>query len=362
MHESQMSDPKTIIEAYEAGRIRRILLIRVSRVGDLIFTTPSIRRLKARFPKAEFHFLTNAYSQQVLQGNPHISRVHLMDRKSIGWRLFGLTPAAAALRKAGIDLVIPFRWRNEYKPLFKKIEAPFVYRLTNTGATNESSHVAERLLDGLAPLGVEPDDRGMEVFFGEDEKRAVDEFLARLGLEKGPVVVLHPGCHQTRKARRGGSAAKRIWPAAHWAELVQHLHRKNGSSPILTGFSGGDIAGNEEICRISGLYIPQFTGGSLNGLAALLARADAFVCGDTGPLHVASAVSAPTVALFGPSRPEVTGPYRNRGGAIVLQKQIECVPCKGNDIKCSDNKCMKQISVQDVCNSLSQFFETRTQP
>lgn len=71
-----ISDPKAIVEAYEAGRIRRILLIRISRMGDLLFTTPATRRLKARFPKAELHFLTNPYSRQVLAGNPQVENNH----------------------------------------------------------------------------------------------------------------------------------------------------------------------------------------------------------------------------------------------------------------------------------------------
>jgi len=142
------------------------------------------------------------------------------------------------------------------------------------------------------------------------------------------------------KIKRVKSTAKRIWPTGHWAELVRKVCDKTGKPPILTGFSKGDIAGNDSIVRAAGVNAPRFKGKSLTNLAALLKKTAGFVCGDTGPLHVASAVGVPTVALFGPSRPLGTRPYKNMGGTKVLQKRIDCVPCKGNGIKCADNICM----------------------
>ncbi len=356
-------NPEAIVEAYEQGRIGRILLIRISRVGDLLFTTPAVRCLKARFPQSELHFLTNPYSAQVLAGNPHVSRIHLMDRKSVGWRFFRTARVIPDLKSPRFDLVIPFRWRNEYKSLFAKIKAPHVYRLSVADLPAEGqSHMADRFLSGLAPLGVKQDAKGMDVFFNSDDETWVDEFLTGHRLQDKPLVVLHPGCHQTMKLKRGRSAAKRTWPVAHWADLVKELLNAMGASPVLTGFSGGDMAQNDAIIKRAGIDVPQFAGQSVNRLAALLARAGGFVCGDTGPLHVGSAVGVPTVALFGPSNPAVTGPYRNTGGAVVLQKEIECVPCKGKDIKCENNVCMQSITAEEVGKALSGLMNSSGRP
>lgn len=347
------TNPETIVEAYEEGRIRRILAVRISRVGDLLFTTPAVRCLKARFPDAELHFLTNPYSAQVLAGNPYVSRVHLMDRKSIGWRVFRSARAVSDLKSAGVNLVIPFRWRSEYKSLCGKIKAPYVYRLSRADSPAQGqSHMADMLLSGLSLLGVKPDGKGMDVFFSSDDEAWVKEFLTDHELQGKPLIVLHPGCHQTMKVKRGESASKRTWPVAHWAHLVQSILNAVGAPPVLTGFSAGDIAQNDAIIQRSGIDSPQFIGQSVNRLAALLARADGFVCGDTGPLHVGSAAGVPTVALFGPSRPTLTGPYRNAGGAVVLQKEIECVPCKGKKIKCDNNVCMQNITPEEVTSAL----------
>ena len=164
------------------------------------------------------------------------------------------------------------------------------------------------------------------------------------------------------KVKRINSAAKRTWPIDHWVDLVRKIFKRNGVPPILTGFPKGDIALNDMIIRMSGVHAPQFIKKSLNSLAALLSRADGFICGDTGPLHVASAVGTPTVALFGPSNPEVTGSYRNAGGAVVLQKQIHCAPCKGKGIKCRDNICMQRITSQEVCETLFELMGASGNP
>ena len=358
-----IGDPETIVEAYEAGRILKILLVRISRVGDLLFTTPAVRCLKARFPRAEFHFLTNPYSAQVLAGNPYISHVHLLNRKGFGWRLFRTAHVISDLKSTHIDLVIPFRWRNEYRGLFGRINAPFVYRLSSDNSPMErSKHMADRFVSGLALLGVEPDARGMELFYADVDVAGVKEFLSTHGLDNARLVVLHVGCHQTMKVKRINSGTKRTWPIDHWVDLVRKIFKRNGVPPILTGFSKGDIALNDMIIRMSGVHAPQFTKKSLNSLAALLSRADGFICGDTGPLHVASAVGAPTVALFGPSNPEVTGSYRNAGGAVVLQKQIHCAPCKGKGIKCRDNICMQRITSQEVCETLFELMGASGNP
>jgi len=340
-------DPETIVEACEKGQIRKILLIRISRVGDLLFTTPAVRCLHARFPQAEFHYLTNPYSADALAGNPYVRRVHLLDRKSLGWRLFRTGRALADLKEIGIDLVVPFRWRDEYLSLFKKIKAPYVHR-PDGEIPDWGGHMADRILAGLVSLGVEPDGEGMEVFLSDDDDAAAAGFLETHGLDETPFFVFHAGCHQTMKP--GNSAAKRTWPIGHWAELVGMVCDKTGKPPVLTGFSKGDIVGNDSIVRAAGLDAPLFTGMSLNSLAALLEASSGFVCGDTGPLHVASAVGVPTVALFGPSRPALTGPYKNR--AKVLQKEIDCVPCKGKDVKCTDNVCMQQILPEEVFEAL----------
>jgi ADP-heptose:LPS heptosyltransferase len=347
-----IKDPGKIVEAYEEGRIRKILLIRISRMGDLLFTTPAVRCLKARFPRADFHYLTNPYSAGALEGNPHIARIHLMDRKSLLWRYLRLTPAIGELKRIPIDLAIPLRWRNEYRTIFRRIRVPYLFRLAGSEEAHPVTHTADSYLKVLAALGVKPDHRGMELFHGPEDEAAVEAFLVSAGMREPPLVVFHPGSHQTMLSGHMNEAAKRAWPVRQWAGLVREVAARLGVKPVLTGVSGGDLAFNREIIRLSGVECPLFVEKGVARLGVLLMKADGFVCSDTGPLHVGSIAGAPTVALFGPSRPAVTGPYRNRGGSTVLQKKLPCSPCKGSKIRCTDNVCMQLITPREACEAL----------
>lgn len=354
-----IDDPKKIIEAYEAGSLKKILLIRISRLGDLIFITPAIRALKARFPKAKLHFLTNPYSKGVLDNNPYLDDIHVMDRKRLAWRYLRMDPIIGRLKEQGFDLAIPFRMRKEYNSLFRKIKVPGVYQLqAPAGGFDESMHQADRFIKGLSPLGVEPDALGMDLFFSSEEEDSVRGFIDKQYQPETPWAVLHAGCHQSAKTGPGSSAMKRIWPLEQWVGLVQAIKHELGVPPILMGFSPGDLAYNDEITARSGIDCPVYRPGTVGETAALLHLAGGFVCLDTGPLHVASAMNTPTVALFGPSRPALTGPYRNRGGATVIQKKIHCSPCKGKGIKCADNICMKQITSEEVVQALLERIRT----
>ena len=207
----------------------------------------------------------------------------------------------------------------------------------------------------MFPLGVCDDGRGMDLFSNGRDEAAVDEFVTANDIGNKPFLVFHTGCHQTIKKGFMSGAAKRTWPAGHWAGLVRETAERTGVPPVLTGASKGDLLGNEEIRRLSGVETPFFTGRGMGLLAALLRRAAAFASVDTGPLHAASAVGIPTVALFGPSQPSLTGPYRNPGVARILQKKLDCAPCKGKGIRCHDNECMKEITPQEVCDALLEI-------
>lgn len=351
-----VSDPERIIEAYDSGRIRKILLTRISRLGDLVFTTPAVRCLKARFPRAELHYLTNAYSASALQNSPHIARIHLMDRKSFLWRFLRTSPALRGLREEHFDLAIPFRWREEYLTLFRKIKVPRYFKLASTPELPEEMHQADRYLAQLKPLGVEPDEKGMEVFPGREDDAAVLSFLEEMNLADSPLVVLHPGCHQIIRGGTVTGAAKRVWPADRWATLVEAIHHGLGVPPVLTAASRGDMEYDQEIIRASAVPCPIFSQETTGRFAALFKKAGVFVCGDTGPLHVASAVGVPTVALFGASHPALTGPYRNPGGSRTIQKDLHCSPCKGKKIKCTFNECMRLISPMEVYDALLELM------
>ena len=87
-------------------------------------------------------------------------------------------------------------------------------------------------------------------------------------------------------------------------------------------------------------------------MAPILERAKLVVSGDSGPMHIAVSVGTNVVALFGPTSPDITGPY-GEGNYVVMKKDIGCdVPCY--DFSCKDNRCMKAISVDNVIGIIGE--------
>ena len=166
-----------------------------------------------------------------------------------------------------------------------------------------------------------------------------------------PLVIVHPGTSDF--------AAFKRWPTERYAELASRLVSERGASVLVTWGPG-----EEQLARRAAggavRMAPRLT--HLQQLTALLSRADLFVGSDTGPMHMASALNVPVVALFGPKDPVQTGPYRSR--SEVLTAPVSCRPCRRR--RCADPRCMTEMSVEQVfaaaCRVLDGGGESRAQP
>lgn len=347
------TQPQAILKALEGGNIKKILAVRISRVGDLLFTTPTLRCLKARFPGAEIHYLTNKYAESAIRHNPHVKKIHLLERKSLAWRLFKKAPVLKTLQRENFEMAIFFRCRKEFQWLAGKLKIPYVF----APAAQTGVHFAEGLLKGFEVLDVPDDGLGLDVCFAPQDEIEVDHFLKANNLENTPFYVFHAACYQLIKNGTSINTVKRTWPLAHWADLIKIMHRESGLLPVLSEMSSGDVQWNQRLKATTGLPVPIFSASGTCAFAALLKRSAGFVGLDSGPLHVASAMQVPTIALFGPSRPSLTGPFRNAQPTQVLQVGLPCSPCKGGDIKCAHRRCMHDISAEDAWTAIQATFK-----
>jgi ADP-heptose:LPS heptosyltransferase len=185
--------------------------------------------------------------------------------------------------------------------------------------------------------GIRPSDDSYEFFFDDDDISNVREMLLKEGV--GPddkVVVFCPG----------GNWGPKRWPADCFARLGDALVSRHGVKIVLAA-AGKDLRLAQEIAGMMRSK-PAVVAGrtTLKELGALLARASLVVANDTGPMHMAVAVKAGTIALFGPTSPEITGPY-GKGNYRVIRGRTDCeVPCY--DVTCRDNRCMRSITVEEV--------------
>jgi lipopolysaccharide heptosyltransferase II len=338
-----MRDWEAQLPRLRAGdpHIRRILIVRVDLLGDVVLSTPAVRALRRAYPRAQIDMLVQAPYAGILEGDPDIHRIHVWNphiwRDPRNWAApstWAQTLAALArLRMPRYDLAISVS--GDIGSIVTRLTgarrrvgyAREAYRWFMTdpvpgGRYLERAHETRYVLRLAAAAGATPQPSDERPHLSVSPEATVrmrsllDTARASKATPDGPTIALHAG------ARNG--QAKR-WPARHWATLARRLANELGALVVLTG------APNEEplardIERMAGAPLLNLCGKtSLPELKALLAQADLVISGDSGPMHIACAVGAPVIALHGPTDPEISGP--TAPDALVLRYPVWCSPC-----------------------------------
>jgi heptosyltransferase-2 len=206
---------------------------------------------------------------------------------------------------------------------------------------------AERYFEAAGDLDVRPDQQPADLYVSPAAEARAEQWLARAGLEgEDRLVGLVPGAaHATKR-----------WPVHHWKELGRAL-RQQGLRLALVGSAGERVLATE-IADACGCPETVAAGElDLQAVGALLRRCRAVVAGDTGPMHMATAVGTPVVALYGPTvRQFGFFPYRAKG--VVLEVPLPCRPCdsKGSS-RCPDghHRCLEDLAPREVAGQVLAF-------
>lgn len=332
--------------AIQHNRLKNILLIRFSAIGDIILTTPLIRCLKQTFPESNIDIVVKKQYAPLLAANPHLNRI-------IAWEPGSVFSLLRQVRPWSFDGVIDLQGntRSGLLMLFRGKAAGARFRhmrlcrflLVKTGLNlyGKTVPVPLRFLDSVRKWQVADDGRGLELSVEPRAAAAVQSVLKAAGLPgKRPYVVLAPGA---------GRATKR-WPQDNYAETARRLVAR-GYRVVLTGGENDrelcrgitDTADADRIVDLSGRC-------SLSETAALLGGAALLITNDTGVMHMGCAVGTPVTAIFGPTSAEL-GFYPFRAVSSVVERTLDCRPCSfhGTD-KCPRThfNCMNTISVDDI--------------
>lgn len=299
----------------------RILLVRFGSIGDVLLTTPLVRAIRARHPDAHVAYLTKAAHAPLVSHNPHLSEVLVLAPGE------GIARVAARLRAGKfthrLDLhgnlrsqalraLLPGGWSGYPKHRLART----VLIRTKRDVYRDRRPIPERYFDAARALDVRPDGRPPELFLAPDAVAAADARLAAAGIREGtPLAALAPGAaHATKR-----------WPAERWQALARELAAQGMTLLLLGG--PGDTAVAEAVAQAAGGRVVDAAGRTgLQETGALLRRASVLVSGDTGVMHMATAVGTPVVALFGPTvRQFGFFPYTER--ARVVELELGCRPC-----------------------------------
>jgi len=339
---------------FQGREIKRILIRSVNWIGDAILTTPSISALRKNFPQARISILAKPYVSEVFKYNPDIDEIILYEGSSLGQRLRLIN----SLRKMGFDLAVLFQNAFEAALIayLSGISRRLGYSTDGRGlllrpsmpvkAETLMKHHLEYYLDLLRGAGLKVEKGPLILNLDEKERRWAADFLIERGWKEGDEIVgISPGATY-------GSAKR--WPPQRFASLADRLIEEGLKVIIFNGPGEGDII--EEIKRSSrfGLHHSRLiTDGktSIRELASLIQRCSVFVSNDTGPMHIASALKVPVVAIFGPTDPNATGPVGE--DHRVIQKKVECSPCFLRECP-KGLRCMNLIRVEEVLETVRE--------
>jgi lipopolysaccharide heptosyltransferase II len=318
---------------------RKVLLIRLRRIGDIILTTPAVRALRTALPRAELVYVVEEPYRKLVEGNPDIDRIVAVPKGASRREFLAL---ARALRKEGFDAVIDFHggprasllallsgakvkagYAVKYRGLFYDVRVP---RAPEQGRI----HSVENHINLVRALGIE---------VGEIPGLVLPKGQAPiLDLQgRGPLIVLHIGAGNRF----------RYWGTDNLVRLVRLLGEAEGTRVALIGGAEDKAAEAEILGRVPGTL--SYVGAlDLAGTAELIRQATVFVGPDSGPMHIAAAVGTPIVAWFGPTLPANFAPWRPAGGARIIEKDLDCRPCKQRTCVHGDFRCLQLITPEEV--------------
>jgi len=354
-------------DVVDFARVRRVLVTKLRHHGDVLLSSPVFSVLKAHATHAEIDALVYRETAPMLTNHPAITAMHLIDRD---WKRHGIVSHATnewqllrALRERRYDLLVHLTEHPRGAWLRQALGVRLAVAPRRTDASRywkrafthyyalprgTRRHTVELNIDALRRLGIQPATDALKLVLvpGPAAESSVDELLRAHALARTAFIQMHPGSRWQFKC----------WPAQRVAELVDRL-TSEGERVVLTGAPDAkEQAMLDGIrARIAAPVVDLGGKLSLSELAALTARAKAFIGVDSAPMHIAAAMGTPAVALFGPSGDIEWAPWRvvHR---IVASNVHPCRPC-GND-GCGGSKisdCLTTLSVERVHAALREL-------
>lgn len=347
------------VEVYEeVMRTLNILVIKISAIGDVILSIPSLRAIRSKFPNAKIKVLVGLRQREVLDRCPYINDRIVVDFKGKDKGASGLWRIARQVQKNCFDLVIDLQNNRKSHILAFLSLAPLRYGYDN----GKFSFLLNKKIKDDAPFldpiehqfrtlklsGIKSDDKRLELWVSEYDEKRIDKFLADSWTVPAQSLV---GIN----IRASSRWVSKNWPPSHIIELCDRLASQFNVRVVLTG-SNEDIALANHIAKLTKSKPIMAVGKTdLMELASLIRRFSVYLTPDSAPMHIASSVGTPFVALFGPTDPKRHLAFSKDCVVICKSDEVKCSPCY--DPTCSKKlNCMKRITVDDVLNTLVKFL------
>jgi len=323
------------------NEFKKVLILRFGAIGDIVHTTALFRSLKNYDPEMKIHYITFKAPSLLIENDPDLQKVHVLEGKTYKH----LINLAKELRKEHFDVFINLQPSIKTKifGLILGAKKTLAYKKTfKLHAVKNFWKTAKPLFKGI----ILPDE--IKIYLQEAAKEKAKSLIQT----NKQLIGFNIGTSLRRQGRK--------YPLEHWKVLTKKLIEKYNCKIVLTG-SNEDAEEAEKLLNISP-EIVSFCGKlSLTESAAILQRCDLVISGDTGPLHIATAVGTKVIGLYGSAPISRTGPYGKNH--IALKSDMECIPC--NRRKCKFLKkgeqytpCLLNLSPAKILSVIDNIFRS----
>jgi lipopolysaccharide heptosyltransferase II len=366
-------------------RVSKILVLKLWGMGSIVLASPMLARLRERHPGARIDFLTLRENAAVLDLIPQLDRRITLDLgKGIPAFFLGTLTTLSRLRSERYDLLYDLEFFTRFSAIFSRLVRPrrshgfssksqWRGRLHDVQVPfNAYHHVVLNFLtllrrDPMDPIDTAPIDRQEALPPLRAPESAWQAGRARLAADPAwrdgaPLLVVNPNA--------GDMALERRWPAERFAELLAHLCARNAFNVVAIGAPAEReyVESVIHMARLEGRVVNAAGRIDVPQLVALLERTGVVVTNDSGPLHLAAAAGASTVALFGPETPTLYRPLCSRPDQrhVVHYLRLACSPCMfvhdNKVLSCwfAQARCMTDIRPAEVLASVESLFADRT--
>lgn len=353
--------------------VYRILIIRLGAVGDVVRTLPALAVLRSNFPSAKIAWLVEEKSCDILRGQPELSKVIVLPRTAWArglvrgrWGSLGREAVGfmKKIRQERFDLVIDFHGILK-SGLLSILSGAEVRVGFEKGFCKEWNHLFnnwrvslpddrisrfERNLKLLQGLGLDTDDSSLKLYVSAEDRRYTFNFLQEQGLlNQYPLIAIHPGTSEKTLYKR--------WFSEEYAQVADGLVEELGASIVVTWGPGERETAERVRSLMKSRAVVACPTRSLKQLAGIYEHCHLYIGGDTGPMHIASLMGVPVVAIYGPTDPVVNAPYPGIP-SVLVRENLPCSPCR--DRNCQRLDCLKAINHEEVLKAAMDLLFSPT--
>lgn len=347
-----------------AAEKKKILVRAPNWIGDAVMCLPAVEALKALYPESSITVLTRPPALPVFMHNPDVDSLMEYRSGDSHGGVKGKIALAGEIRRMGFDMAVLFQ--NAFDAAFvsfmagipervgyaRDLRTRLLTRPIKVTSENAGGHQIFYYLNIVREIGGSvaegPAPPAPRIYTSPEERAWAGKFLADNGLGDSLLVGAAPGASY--------GPAKR-WSPESFASVLNMLVGDFGAVPVIFG-GRDDVEPCTDVARALDARHLNLAGSvSLRQFIALLSEMALFVTNDSGPMHLAAASGVPTVAVFGSTAPEATGPVGP--SAVVVRNPIECSPCFERECRYGHYRCLASVPVEDVYSAGAGFLGRR---